>query len=220
MKKVVIFGTSVFAEIVYFYLTHDSPNQVIAFTVHEKFMDKKKFLGLPVVPFETIEKKYPPEKYTMFIAVGYQKMNKPRAKIFRDAKNKGYKLLTYVNSKVTKWGKLDIGENCFIFENNVIQPFVKIGNDVIMWSGNHVGHGTEIGDHCYISSHVVISGFVKIRPYCFFGVNSTIRDSITIEKECVIGAGSVILESTKEREVYTPGGTKPIAITSDKLKRI
>ena len=220
MKKVVIFGTSVFAEIVYFYLTHDSPNQVIAFTVHEKFMDKKKFLGLPVVPFETIEKKYPPEKYTMFIAVGYQKMNKPRAKIFREAKNKGYKLLTYVNSKVTKWGKLDIGENCFIFENNVIQPFVKIGNDVIMWSGNHVGHGTEIGDHCYISSHVVISGFVKIRPYCFFGVNSTIRDSITIEKECVIGAGSVILESTKEREVYTPGGTKPIAITSDKLKRI
>src|SRR3989344_2318377 len=220
MKKVVIFGTSVFAEIVYFYLTHDSPNQVIAFTVHEKFMDKKKFLGLPVVPFETIEKKYPPEKYTMFIAVGYQKMNKPRAKIFREAKNKGYKLLTYVNSKVTKWGKLDIGENCFIFENNVIQPFVKIGNDVIMWSGNHVGHGTEIGDHCYISSRVVISGFVKIRPYCFFGVNSTIRDSITIEKECVIGAGSVILESTKEREVYTPGGTKPIAITSDKLKRI
>ena len=110
MKKVVIFGTSVFAEIVYFYLTHDSPNQVIAFTVHEKFMDKKKFLGLPVVPFETIEKKYPPEKYTMFIAVGYQKMNKPRAKIFREAKNKGYKLLTYVNSKVTKWGKLDIGE--------------------------------------------------------------------------------------------------------------
>jgi len=220
MKKVVIFGISVFAEIAYFYLTHDSPNQVIAFTVHEKFMDKKNFLGLPVVPFETIEKKYPPEKYTMFIAVGYQKMNKPRAKIFREAKNKGYKLLTYVNSKVTKWGKLDIGENCFIFENNVIQPFVKIGNDVIMWSGNHVGHGTEIGDHCYISSHVVISGFVKIRPYCFFGVNSTIRDSITIEKECVIGAGSVILESTKEREVYTPGGTKPIAITSDKLKRI
>lgn len=220
MKKVVIFGISVFAEIAYFYLTHDSPNQVIAFTVHEKFMDKKKFLGLPVVPFETIEKKYPPEKYTMFIAVGYQKMNKPRAKIFREAKNKGYKLLTYVNSKVTKWGKLDIGENCFIFENNVIQPFVKIGNDVIMWSGNHIGHGTQIGDHCYISSHVVISGFVKIRSNCFFGVNSTIRDSITIEKECVIGAGSVILESTKEREVYTPGGTKPIAITSDKLKRI
>lgn len=220
MKKVVIFGTSVFAEMAHFYITHDTSHQIVAFTVHEKFVDKEKFLGLPVVPFETIEKKYPPNKFVMFIAVGYQKMNKPRAKIFHEAKNKGYDLLTYVNSKVTKWEKLDIGENCFIFENNVIQPFVKIGNNVIMWSGNHIGHGTQIGDHCYISSHVVISGFVKIKPYCFFGVNSTIRDSITIEKECVIGAGSVILESTKEREVYTPGSTKPIAITSDKLKRI
>lgn len=69
-----------------------------------------------------------------------------------------------------------MGDNCFVFENQTIQPFVKIGNDVIIWSGNHIGHHSMIGDHCFISSHVVISGNVKIEPYCFLGVNSSIRD--------------------------------------------
>jgi len=220
MKKVVIFGTSIFAEVVHFYLTHDSPHEVVAFTASKEFINNKKFLNLPVVPFETIEREYPPDKYSMFIAVAYQKINKVRARIFQEAKAKGYELLSYVNSKVTKWEDLDMGENCFIFENVVIQPFVKIGDDVIIWSGNHIGHHSEIADHCFITSHVVISGNVKVGPFSFLGVNSTIRDGITIGKENVIGAGCVILKDTKEKEVYTTDATKLIPITSDKLSRI
>ena len=220
MKKIIIFGASIFGEIAHYYLTHDSPHKVVAFTANKKFIKNKKFLGLPLIPFESIQEDYSPAEYVMFIAIGYQKMNKPREKIFYEAKKKGYELLTYVNSRVTTWGKLDIGENCFIFEDNVIQPFVKIGNNVIMWSGNHIGHAVQIEDHCYISSHVVIAGLTKIGPNCFLGINSTIRDGITIGKECVIGAGSIILKDTKEREVYTPGTTKSLSITSDKLTRI
>lgn len=220
MKNVIIFGTSIFAEVVHFYLTHDSNFQVVAFTVNKDHMEKEKFLNLPVFPFEEIEKKFPPDQYAMFVAVAYQNVNKTRAKIFNEAKSKGYQLITYVNSKVTKWEELDIGENCFIFENVVIQPFVKIGDDVIMWSGNHIGHHTHIGDHCFITSHVVVSGNVKIGPYCFLGVNSTIRDGITIAPECIIGAGATILKDTKEREIYTTDSTRVLSITSDKLRRI
>lgn len=220
MRKVVIFGTTGFAEVAHFYLTHDSQYEIVAFTANKEFIDKKELFGLPIVPFENIEEKYPPDKYLMFIAVVYSKVNKVRAEIFRQAKAKGYKLLSYVNSKVTKWGEIDIGENCFILENVVIQPFVKIGDDVIIWSGNHIGHHSQIGDHCFITSHVVISGNVKIGPFCFLGVNSTIRDGINIARECVIGAGAVILKDTKEKEVYTTSGTILLPFTSDKLKNI
>jgi len=220
MKKVIIFGASTFAEVGNFYLTHDSEYEVVAFTVNKAEMNQKQFLNLPVVPFETIEKEYPPKDYAMFIAVGYKNMNKNRAKLCQDAKKKGYELISYVSSKATIWDDLIIGENCFIFENNVIQPFVKIGNDVILWSGNHIGHHSEIGDHCFISSHVVISGKVKVGPYCFLGVNSTIRDDITIGSECVIGAGSLILHDTKEKEVYTSEGARLLDVESDKLQHL
>ena len=218
MKQVLIFGTSTFAEIVYYYLTHDSSFTVAGFVSNSSHIQKNQMFDLPVVPFENIEKTFPPDNFSMFVAVGYLKVNKVRADICGQAKKKGYELISYVNSKATTWDDLDIGENCFIFENNVIQPFTKIGNDVIMWSGNHIGHHTTVGDHCFITSHVVVSGNVSVGSYCFLGVNSTIRDSIKIGSKCVIGAGSVILDNTKDNSVYTTMRAKLLDKSSDELE--
>jgi len=220
MKKTIIFGTGDLGKVVYFYLKNDSSHEVVAFTANNWAIKEEKMFDLPVVPFEQIESSYPPSEYNMFIAIPYTKMNKIREKIYLESKRKGYEFVTYINSKAIRWEDLQIGENCFILENNVIQPFVKIGNDVIIWSGNHIGHHSEIGDHSFIASHVVISGKVKIGPNCFLGVNSTIRDGIRIAKECVIGAGTVILEDTEEKGVYASASSKKLSITSDKLKHL
>jgi len=220
MEKVLIFGTSIMAEVVYYYLTKDSPYEVVAFTADRDFIKEKEFFNLPVVPFEDVESIYPPDRFKMFIAVGYQKINKVRAKKYEEAKEKGYTLISYVSPKAMVWDNVEIGDNCFIFESNVIQPCVKIGNDVIIWSGNHIGHHGSIGDHVYIASHAVICGCVKIKPYCFLGVNVTIRDDITIARECIIGAGALILGDTKEREIYRGTATEPFVIDSSKLRRI
>jgi sugar O-acyltransferase (sialic acid O-acetyltransferase NeuD family) len=220
MKKVVIFGTGDLAQVAHFYLTHDSPYEIVAFTANRDYIKEDRVFNLPLVPFEEIEEKYPPNKFSMFIAIGYKGVNKLRARIYMKAKEKGYELISYINSKVIKWEDMEIGDNCFIFENQVIQPFVKIGSDVIIWSGNHIGHHSIIGDHCFITSHVVISGNVKIGPYCFIGINATLRDGITIGRECVIGAGSLILRDTKEREVYTAKSAELRSIDSSKLRDI
>lgn len=220
MKNVVIFSTGEMAEIAHFYFTHDSPYEVAAFTENENFIKEKELFGLPVIPFEEIEKSYPPDKFNMFVALSYRNLNRIRAERYAEAKRKGYELVSYVCTKSAYWGDTEIGDNCFIFENQTIQPFVKIGNNVIMWSGNHIGHHSVIGDHCFISSHVVISGHVRIGEYSFLGVNSTIRDGITIARECVIGAGTLILKDTVEKGVYKGKATELYLDDSSKLRRI
>ena len=217
-SKVIIFGTGSFAQVVQFYLTHDSEHEVVAFTVNENHIAERELLGLPVVPFETLERDFPPDNYKMYVAVGYKNVNRVRASIYAEAKGKGYELVSYLSSKCTHWNDTVIGDNCFIFEDNTIQPFVRIGNDVVMWSGNHIGHHAAIGDHCFITSHVVISGHVEVGPYCFVGVNATTRDSITIGESCVIGAGSLIMKSTRDKEVYIAKRTYPDARSSDEIK--
>lgn len=210
MAQVVIFGTGGFAEMVLFYLTHDSEHEVVAFTASEDRIEEPTYQGLPVVPFESITESHPPSDHAMYVAVGYIDVNRTRAGVYEQAKEKGYELVTYVSSKATIWeGANEIGDNCFIFEDNTIQPHVKIGNDVVLWSGNHIGHWAEIGDHCFISSHVVISGYVKVGPYCFIGVNSTFRDDITVGASNVIGSGALIMKDTGENEVYAPARSKP-----------
>lgn len=220
MKKIIIFGTGDLAKLVQKYLTRDSPYEIVAFTSHQEFIKEKKIDGLPVIPFEKIEDKFPIDKFTMFIAVGYSELNKKRERIFNEAKNKGYELLSYVHPSTKLWDDFEMGENCFIFENNVIQPSVKLGNNVIIWSNNVISHHCEIKDHNFIISHTAIAGNVTIEPYCFVGMNATIRNSIMIAKECVIGAGTVILEDTKEGEVYVSNSTKKLSIKSNELKNI
>ncbi len=217
-NRVVIFGTGSFAEVARFYLTHDSHWAVVGFTVHESRLSQGEAFGLPVTPFEDVEERFPPDDFAMYVAVGYSKVNRVRAEIYAAAKAKGYELITYVSSRCTRWGEVPMGDNCFVFEDNTIQPFAAIGNDVVMWSGNHIGHHASIGDHCFITSHVVVSGHVQVGAYSFLGVNSTIRDNVRIGQSNIIGAGALILSSTADGEVYPAARTKPHRLKSDEAR--
>jgi sugar O-acyltransferase (sialic acid O-acetyltransferase NeuD family) len=220
MSKVVIFGIGRLAELAHFYFTHDSPHEVVGFTVDEAYMEGPEFLGLPVTSFEQIETVHPPAETAMFIPISFKKMNHVRADRCGAAKEKGYQLISYVSSMATTFPDFTCGENCFILEDNTIQPFVKIGDDVVMWSGNHIGHHSTIGDHVMITSHVVISGGCTIEPHCFFGVNSTIRDETIVGRETLVGAGVTILSDTEPHSVYKHPGTDPADFRSDQVRSI
>ncbi len=200
--KVVIFGTGSFAQVVRFYLDHDSEYEVIGFTASKDAISASTIQGLPVVPYEGVEKEFPPDQYSMFVAVGYTKFNQVRERICVDAKARGYTLITYICSKANFWEETIIGENVFIFEGNTVQPFTKIGNGSILWSGNHIGHHSIIGEYCFISSHVVISGHCNIGSHSFLGVNATISDSVNIGQRNLIGPGALIQKDTEDDEAY------------------
>jgi sugar O-acyltransferase (sialic acid O-acetyltransferase NeuD family) len=220
MAKLVIFGAGQTAEVAHFYFTHDTPHEVVAFTVDRDYVKETVLFGLPVLPFEEIERRYPPGEYAMFVAITYSGLNKHRAAKLAAVKAKGYECLSYVSTRATVWPGLNHGENCLILENNVIQPHVTIGDDVYLWSGNHIGHHTRIGDHVYIASHVVVSGAVDIGDYSFIGVNATLRDNIKIGRENVIGAACLILSSTEDRQVFKGAAAELAKITSDRLRRL
>ncbi|PYK33002.1 MAG: sugar O-acyltransferase [Verrucomicrobia bacterium] len=220
MSKIIIFGVSQWAELAHFYLAHDSPHDVVAFTLDRDYMETDTYKKLPVVSFESVDKEFPPKEYQMFIPMSFKKMNHLRAAKYFSAKQRGYQLISYVSSKATVWPGFTCGDNCFIFEDNTIQPFVKIGNNVVMWSGNHIGHHTVIKDHVMITSHVVISGCCTIEPFCFFGVNATVRDETVIARETLVGMGVTILKDTKEFQVYKAAATEPTGFRSDQIRSL
>lgn len=217
-RKLVIFGATSQARLAHYFFTHDSDHDVVAFSVDADFIDEPEFVGLPVVPFEDIERTHPPADHDLFVALGYTKMNRVRADKYHEAKAKGYTLPTYISSRATYLSQFPPGDNCLILEDNTVQPFVRIGNDVTLWSGNHIGHDVEIGDHVFITSQVVVSGFTRIEPYCFLGVNATLRDAITIGEATLVGAGAVIMKDTKPGSVHVPERARELTITSDEIQ--
>ena len=220
MSKVVIFGAGKIADEAYFYLTNDSPHQVVAFTVDDGYLSAKEKLGLPVVAFEDVESKYPPGDFQMFVAVGYQDLNRFRAQKYEEAKAKGYELISYVSSRASNFGQVEVGDNCFVLEFAVIQPCSKIGNDVFIWSANHIGHHASIADHCYIAGNVVVSGNTRIEPYCFIGVSATLGHEITIGAESFIGAGSTITKNVEPKSVHITPDTPKFRLDSSTFLRL
>lgn len=220
MKKLIIFGVGEQAELAYFYFKNESDYQVSGFTVDREYIKESTFKdGLPVIAFEDVLSDFPPTGYECFLAIGYTKLNQVRARKFFELKEMGYTLASFISSKATNYAEC-IGENCFILEDNTIQPFVRIGNNVTLWSGNHIGHHSVIEDHCFITSHVVVSGGCRVGAYSFIGVNSTLRDHIIIGQSNMIGAGCLILADTDDKNVFMEKNTEVSRVPSNRLRGI
>jgi sugar O-acyltransferase (sialic acid O-acetyltransferase NeuD family) len=209
MAKIIVFGVLDTAELAHYYLTHDSDHEVVAFTINREYIENESFKGLPVVPFEDVENLFSPADYSFFAPMTGRNMNRNREAIYHQAKAKGYTFISYISSKATLFGNT-IGDNCFILEDNTIQPFTTIGNNVVMWSGNHIGHHGQIKDHVFFTSHVVLSGHCLVESYSFFGVNSTIRDYTTIAQGTLVGMASAITKDTEEWGIYIGNPAKKV----------
>lgn len=190
----IIFGLKDFASLAHFYLKDEN---VVAFTVDEKWCDQCEFEGKQVVPFDHIEMWFSPKEHRMFLPINDNKM---RAKKAAEVKEKGYKLATYIHPSTIRYD--EVGENCFIMENNIIQPYVKVGDNNIFWTANHIGHHSVIGSNIFLASHVVVCGHCNVLDYAWLGANCTIRDGKTVGEGCVIGMSSAVIDDTEPWSTY------------------
>lgn len=218
-KKLIIVGASAFAEIAYEYFSFDSDYEVAGFSVEQAYLSRSKLCGLPVVPFETLETVFAPETHEVFVAVTYLQLNRLRTRLATAAKHKGYRLASYISSQAFVWRNVQVGEHCFVFEHNTVQPFVTLGNNIVLWSGNHIGHHSVIRDNGFISSQVVISGFCDIGENVFLGVNATVSNNITIARDCWIGPAVIIRRDTQPGGLYRDND-KPSKISSLKFFKL
>ena len=213
-RKLVIIGDSAFAEVAYEYFTHDSPYKVAAFAVERAFLKRDQLLGIEVLALDELPARYPATEHEVFVAVTYGQLNRVRARLLRAVKEMGYRPASYVSSRAFVWRNVTLGEHCFIMENNVVQPFVRIGGNVVLWSGNHIGHHSIIGDNVFMSSHVVVSGFCNVGANSFLGVNTTLSNNVTVGKDCWTGPNVTLMADTKDGELYPATASEPSKVSA------
>jgi len=219
-RKLVIVGDSAFAEIAFEYFDADSEFEVVGFSVERAYLKRSEFHALPVVPFEEIEQHFPPDKHAVYVATVYTQLNRLRTRLAAQAKAKGYPLASYVSSRAFVWRNVELGEHCFVFEDNTVQPFVKIGDNVVLWSGNHIGHHSTIESNCFISSHVVVSGFCRIGENSFLGVNASVANNVTVGRDNWVAPGVAIMKDTAEGTLFKPPLAEESKISAPRFFKI
>jgi len=221
MKKLVIFGLGKIGEVAYRHIVRDGAYEVVAFTCDAEWMEgRSRHFGLPVHPFEEIERHVPPEAAELFVAIGYHDLNAARAAKCAAAKAKGYRLGTYVSPRSDGGPWNEVGENCLILDGVGIQPGVRIGNDVSIWNNTLLGHHSSIEDHCWIAAGATLGGSVRLGERSFVGLNATVGGELTIGAQCFIGGGALVLKDAAPKSVFVERATERFRLDSDAFLRL
>jgi sugar O-acyltransferase (sialic acid O-acetyltransferase NeuD family) len=217
--ELVIVGDSLFAEIAHEYFEHDSPHHVVAFSVEREYQKRDRLRDLPVLPFDELASEIDPAHHSVFVALTYGRLNRVRTRLLDAAVAQGFRPASYVSSRAFVWPNVRLGEHCFIFEDNTLQPFVSIGRNCILWSGNHIGHHCSIADNVFVASHAVVSGSVRIGDNCFIGVNATLVNDIEIGADSWIGPAVTVTRNVEPNSVWrAPRGERRSVSARDAFK--
>lgn len=219
-RPLIIVGDSAFAEVACEYFTHDSDYTVVGFAVEAAYLKQDSLLGLPVVALETLADRFAPQDHDIHVAITYGQLNRLRSRLLARVKSMGYRPASYVSSRAFVWRNVELGEHCFIMENNVVQPFVKIGDNVVLWSGNHIGHHSTIADNVFVSSHVVISGYCHIGRNSFLGVNATLANNVKVADDNWCGPGVTLMADTKPGDLFPATAGEASKVTAPRFFRV
>ena len=224
-NEVVIVGIGETAEMVYEYFTIDSPYKVVAFAAQRKYLEQcgkvnTEMFGLPITAVEDLTKNFPPQQYKAFVAMASGRVNHDRADMYEFMCRAGYDLVSYVSSRAFIGVDVTIGKNCLIMENCCIQRKVRIGNDVVMWSGSNIAHRSVVKDHVFFAPSVAVAGCSEIGEYTFLGVNSCVADKVTIAENCFIDGGVYISRDTKPYEFFRHERAVAEKVTTDVFFKI
>lgn len=219
-KDLIIFGVGKMAEVISYYAKEECGYNVVAFTVDAQYKTAETFSNLPVTAFDNIELQYPPAQYDMFVAVGYQDLNKFRATKCNEALAKGYLLVSIISPRANVPLNVTYGWNCFIMPPAIVHPCVQLKNNVFVWSGAMVAHHSVIDDNCWLTSCCNISGNVHIGANTFLAVNATIGHSVSIGKNCFLGANTLVTKNLEDDKVVIAESQKPLRLTSTQFLKM
>lgn len=216
-SKIIVFGIARLSEVITTFLEKESDYTIAGYCIESEFMnnDTDTFMGRPVVAFELLEGRFPPNEFKLFVAVGN---NYVRKRIFTESKQKGYSMVSHITESVTHWDDLVYGENVLISGISSLQPFVKVGDNTIIF-GSKIGHHSTVGDHVMLSCST-IGGGVKIGDYSFLGLDSAVQHDTVIGEKNIIGMGCNISHNTKSNEVYsTKNSTTKRSVAAEKISK-
>jgi sugar O-acyltransferase (sialic acid O-acetyltransferase NeuD family) len=217
----IVFGTGELARVAESYIkklyneTFD-PNLVeynIVRTVDSSYI---KFDDKYTIPFERIQVKDGAFSH-IFIPIGYKNCNKTREEKTKQAKEKGFSIMSLHDSKANIHSDTTIGIGCWIQEGCNVQTGSTIGEGTIMWASSHIGHGSNVGDFCWITTHATICGEVSIDNNTFIGANAVITPGVSVGKRCIIGSGAIITRDLPDDSVAIEGRNNIIAKRSYEL---
>lgn len=219
MADIVVFGAGQIADVARTYIDAHGPDRIVGFTVDAAFRRGDSFAGRPLVDWEHLERYFPPNQVKLLGPLSYRRLNEFRRNRHREGKERGYSFASFIHPACHNYAE-HIGENTFILESNIIQPFVRIGDGVMMWSGNHIGHHCIVGDYCFFASQVGLGSGVQLGDECFLLGKAGVESGLRIGPRSFLGTAVIVRKHLEAGSVVLASASTIAEYSSSRLKRL
>lgn len=199
MRSVVIFGLGSFAAVMCRHF-EAAGRRVAAYAVDRELLAAAPD-GRPVVPFDELPARHPPEGFDLFVAIGYRRMRARRALVER-LRAAGYRFASYVSPHAVVASGVPIGANAAVLDLVVVEPFATIEDNVVLCSGVVVAHECRVGAHSFVAARSTLAGRSSVGEGCFLGVACATINDVTLAPETHVLPGSVIYQDTAPMTRY------------------
>lgn len=202
MDKVIILGASGHARSVIDIIIQNNEYEVYGLIAGDKELG---FWGIDVVGQDSdLQRIYNEGVLYAFVAIGN---NAIREKLSSRLRNIGYQLINVISkyAVISPHAKLETG--IVIMPGAIVNAEAQIQDGCIINTNASIDHDDVIGQYSHIAPGCAISGFTKVGSKCFIGTGSSVIDSIIIEDEVTIGAGTVVIKNVLKgkKVVGVPG---------------
>jgi len=147
----------------------------------------------PIVGFEATYELQPDDIF--ICALGDVKI---REKCCKMIKERGGEFITLIHKEAYISKNVIIGEGCIISRDVGISCDIKIGNYVSIQGYAIIGHDVEVSDYVYLGARTFIGGASKIGYASVLHTNAIILPMVNVGKNCVVGAGAVVIKKVKD----------------------
>jgi acetyltransferase EpsM len=107
-----------------------------------------------------------------------------------------------------------LGAGCLVAAQAVINPGAQIGDNVIVNTSASVDHDCVIEGHVHIAPGARLAGEVKIGCETLIGIGACFKPGLSIGRNCVVGAGAVVLRDLPDHSVVAGNPARPLRVHS------
>lgn len=129
----------------------------------------------------------------MIVSIGVNRIRKMIVERLKTS-NPAIEFGTAIHPLATISPTAKIGEGTVVMAGAVINADAIIGKHCIINTGATVDHDCVVEDYCHIAPGTHISGATHIGEGTWVGVGSSVIQCLNIGKNCMIGAGSVVVK--------------------------
>lgn len=215
MKKILLAGNAITAEILCAYLKQDARYEVVGFTVDDEFVAQGGIAGYRTVGLSEAPGAFLSGTHSVIMAMGYNDLNRTRETMFYRLKAMGYAVETYIHPDARVYTDHSVGEGSVVLPGAVVEPRARVGANTMVWSNVTLAHHSSVDDHCWVAAGTVVSGQAKVLRNTFLGVSCTVVNAVTVGEFNVVGAGALITRDTKPHSVHLARSAEPFRYSSE-----